>query len=241
MLKFLCAKPETMKRYHVIERLVVKVGTGFIFDKNSDGKGYFLREDQLDAIVEEISIISEEREVAVVTSGAIATAAMREGLKKPPEDDYKKAQLSSKGQIYLMDEYFRRFERYGKECAQCLITYDDIKIRKRRRNLRRNQEGFFHDGVIAIYNENDLIAIEEITFGDNDILAAMLTRCIDADLLVMLSYPIEGLGSGGGESKKRAREILNENADPIPMEIINTRYERDRKTGLYKPKIRKLF
>jgi len=102
--------------------------------------------------------------------------------------------------------------------------------------MRKMLEGYFLDGVIPIVNENDLTSIEEITFGDNDILAARLALTIDADLVIFLSYSVEGLGSGGRESKEKAKEILE--GEDIPLEIINRRYEFDESTGLYKPNIR---
>lgn len=223
-------------KYSGAERLVVKVGTGFIFDE--DNGLYKMREDQICALVGEVKEISNGREVVIVSSGAIATGASINGLKEIPKDTYKRAQLAGEGQPYLMREYQDRFRAHKTRCAQCLICGDDINNRKRRRNLRKNQEGYFSDGVIAVYNENDFIATNEITFGDNDILAALLAKCIDADLMVMLSNPTEGLGTGGGDSKKAAREMLEK--DGIAMEIINSRYEMA-ESGVFKPKIRELL
>lgn len=235
-------------QYQNIERLIIKVGTGFLFDKDGDIEGYVFRADQLDALVEEVYELSNKMDVVIVSSGAIATAMYRLGISEVPKDNYKRAQLAGIGQPNLFIQYQQRFENYGKQVAQCLITYDDISIRHRRRNLRTNQDGYFRDDVISIYNENDFVTLEEIKklkivnkkigFGDNDILAARLACTIDADLLVMLSYSVEGLGSGGGESKEEAREILD--SENIPMKIINDRYERD-SSGIYKPKIRKLL
>ena len=225
-----------MKNKKGIERLVVKVGTGFLFDRLSDGK-YFLKEDQMDAIVQEASIISDKKELIIVSSGAVASAAWNQGLKEIPEDDYEKAQLSGEGQYVLMNQYAKRFSGHRKICAQVLISGDDLEISKRRRNLRKNQEGWLRKGVIAIYNENDPITIDEITFGDNDILAANLARTMDADLLVMLSNPQENLGTGGGESKIRARKILSK--EGIDMAIINGQYEKE--NDIYRPKIREVL
>lgn len=221
------------------ERLVVKIGTGFLFDYDENGKGYIFRGDQLDAITEEVSEISREREVMVVSSGAIAMAAHKLGLSEIPSDPYKRAQLAGIGQPGLFIEYQNRLEKLGRRAAQCLITREDIDDRKRRRNLRKNQEGYFGDGVITVYNENDFTSVEEITFGDNDILAALLTETMSSDLLVMLSHPVKDLGRGGGKSKEEARIILDR--QQIDMKIINDRYEFDSSAGLYKPKIRGLF
>ena len=215
-------------------RLVVKVGSGYIFQRNEYGF-YNPRPGQIPGLVEELSILSEENDVILVSSGAIASAAWKLGIKEIPKNDYDKARLSGIGQPVLMELYRKEFEKHGKICAQCLITRDDFDVKERRRNLRRNQEGYFLDDVIAIYNENDLISIDEITFGDNDILAALLAKYTDADMLIMLSYSEEGLGFGGESSKQKAKKIV-ENED-IRMEIINDLYELD-DSGLYKPKIR---
>ncbi|MEM4337082.1 MAG: glutamate 5-kinase [Candidatus Woesearchaeota archaeon] len=222
-----------------IERLVVKIGSGFLFEnsKNNDCCSVF-KPEQMDCLVDELAKISDKKEIAVVSSGAMATAAYRQKLKELPLNDYEKAQLSGEGQFYLMNEYAQRFEKYGKRCAQILVCNDDFSNTKSRRNLRRNQEAYFRKGTIAIYNENDLVSIEEITFGDNDILAAKLACLIDADLLVILSNPVEELGKGGGKSKEEAKKIVKEKG--INFEILNGQYSKDEK-GNYEPKLLKLI
>jgi glutamate 5-kinase len=235
-----------MKKYQDIERLVIKVGSGFLFDKKVDGSGYIFRPRQMDALTEEAYMLSKEMDVVIVSSGAIATAVWRRGLPEIPKDPIVRAGLAGEGQIYIANQYRRRFEKYGGRAAQSLITSEDIAIRHRRRHLRAVQEYYFRDGVIAVYNENDTVTSEEISkrikhkmsFGDNDILSALVACEIDADLFVMLSYRIEGLGTGEGKSKEEARRILAE--EGIPLEIFNDRYELD-EHGSYKPKILNLF
>ncbi len=216
------------------KRIVVKVGSGYIFERNEEGF-YLPRSDQISGIAYEVSELSEEHELMIVSSGAIATAAWKQRLNRLPDNDYEKAMLSEKGQPHLMEMYISEFEKYGKRCAQCLITKEDLEQRKRRRNLRRLQEWYFLTETIRIYNENDSMCVSEISFGDNDILSAHLAKYMDADLLVMLSCPQEGLGFGGDKSKKMAREMLNE--EGITLEIINKPYERD-ESGIFKPVIR---
>lgn len=233
-------------KYQDVERLIIKVGTGFLFDKNGDGSGYVFRPDQMNALTEEAYMLSKEMDVVIVSSGAIATAVWRRGLPEAPANPIVRAGLAGEGQIYLAGQYQERFEKYGGRAAQSLITSEDIAVRHRRRHMKSVQEYWFRDGVIAVYNENDTVTSEEIrkkikhkmSFGDNDILSAKFTCEIDADLLVMLSYPIEGFGTGGGRSKDEAKKILDK--DGIPMIIINDRYELDG-FGIYKPNIRKLF
>jgi glutamate 5-kinase len=213
------------------KRLVVKVGTGFLFDKLKNNMCK-LRPSQISGLVEEIAKISENREIVLVSSGAIATAAWK--FKIPvPTDHYERARLSGIGQPYLMGLYQKEFGKYGKRVSQFLVCSDDLKNPKSKKNLIKNQEAYFREGIIGIYNENDLIAIDEITFGDNDILAAHLACCLNADLLVMLSDPREGLGTGGGKSKQEAAKILKTKG--ICMKILNGKYIAH--NGEYLPKI----
>lgn len=218
------------------KRLVVKVGSGFLFDRGEDLRSYRFRGDQLDALAEEAAEISRGREIVIVSSGAIAMAASERRLPEIPADPDEKAELAGEGQPVLFLEYKKSLKRHGKRAAQCLITYDDIGDPRRGANLIKHQEGYFRKGVIAVYNENDFVATDEITFGDNDILAAMLARAIDANLLVMLSNPTEGLGTGGGKSKTEARKIA---AGRFNVEILNDRYESVK--GIYLPKVRELL
>jgi len=235
-----------MKKYENVERLVIKVGTGFLFDKNGNEKGYIFRPDQMDALTEEAYLLSKEMDVVIVSSGAIATSLWRQKIYDIPSDPIIRAGLAGEGQDYLISQYRERIEKYGGRTAQALITSEDIAKRDRRRHLRAVQEYWFRKGTIAVYNENDTVTSEEISkrikhkisFVDNDILSALFASIIDADILVMLSYSIEGLGTGGRESKEAAQEILTKVG--IPIEILNDRYEIG-DSGIYKPKIRELF
>lgn len=235
----------TTGRYQNVERLVVKVGTGFLFHGNDNGSGYRFRGEQLDGLLADLYPLTARMGLAIVSSGAIAMHAYRRGLPEVPKDPHKKAQFSCMGQPYLYMEYAKRFELYGKQCAQGLLTYNELTQKNKRENLIRNQNDFFADGVIAIYNENDLVTLQEIShirlgFGDNDILAARFACLIKAGLLVMLSHPVEGLGAGGGKSKGEARKILSRQG--IPIEIFSDRYEQaSDSSGIWKPKIRELF
>lgn len=208
-------------RYADADRVIVKVGTGFLFDQSD--KGYTFLGEQMEALAEELVAMAEEREIALVSSGAIASAVC--DMHVPlPKNKYERAQLAGRGQPLLMQLYMEAFRRAGGACAQLLVDSDDLLDRRRRRNLRAVQDAYFRDDVIGIYNENDTLSTEEITFGDNDILAANLAVCLDADLLVMLSNSVEGLGTGGGTSKQKARRILKPH--DIAMKIINGRYKK---------------
>ena len=232
-----------MKKYQDIESLVIKFGTGFLFDKSPDGKVMFL-DYQLDGFVEDIYPLSPRRRYSIVSSGGVAMHAYRYGL-EIPADPHEKARFSSMGWGWLWVEFAKRFEKHGIKCSQGLLTYADLNRVRRRENLLLNQNAFFKEGTVSIFNEQDLLTLEEIGyrrkklgFGDNDILSAKWTYLIDADLLLMVSRPVEGLGTGGGKSKDIARKKLAEKG--TPMVILNYSYKRDT-SGIFKPVIRKLF
>ncbi|MBL7206625.1 MAG: hypothetical protein ISS36_03435 [Candidatus Aenigmarchaeota archaeon] len=170
-------------------RLLVKVGSGYFFSRIRNG--YDFIEKQMDGFVYEISELMKDNEVLIVSSGAIAMQASLTGLSEIPEDDYAKARLSALGQPHLMRLYDERFfDCYGIDCAQCLITRDDLRKenRSRRRNIRRNQEAFFEDGVleivvgrsggITVYNIID----SQTTSWEIDISGAKFFSIIIADL-----------------------------------------------------------
>ncbi len=220
--------------------VAVKVGTGYLF--NVDCDGYFsLEAGNWDGIVEELAIICEYADVALVSSGAIRAALMKKNLPEMPRSIEEKARLSGMGQPLLMAEYIKRFDEYGIDCAQCLVTRYDFDNAASRFNIQNQQKKYFDDGVICIYNENDLIATDEIKFGDNDGLASDLAKCIDADLVIMMSDPSKGLGTGGGGSKGKAQKELLDAG--IPLEIINGKYELSENIyeSKYLPKIRNVL
>ena len=229
-------------------KLVVKVGTGYLFGeiiKSNQLKGYFLRKDQLDGLAEEIDEIYKEYDVILVSSGAIGKWAQKKRLSEIPNGIDEKARFSGKGQHLLMMEYMWRFEKYGRDCVQCLLTYDDLK-EERKENLIKIISDSFESGDVVICNENDLVTQSEIYtkeygFGDNDILAAYLGAAIKADLVFMLSNGARSLGAGGKKSKEKAREILRE--EDIGLKIINSKYKQNTKKDetYYQPNIRRVL
>jgi len=215
------------------KRIVVKVGTGVFYDKTSDENGYVLKGGTMDAFVGEMYELNKIVELMIVSSGAIATAAYMYKLQIPQSSE-ERAVLAGIGQPLLMKEYAKRFEKYGQRIAQCLVTREDVDIERRCinkeidqriKNLRGVQESYFRRGIIAIYNENDAISFAEISLGDNDILAAMVSVATEASNLYIISHPVEGFGRGGGQSKKIARDICEKNK--IQFSIINDCYEKD--------------
>lgn len=167
-----------------MKRMVVKVGGGLF--KNDENLKY------LPNLVTQIAILMTEqkKEVCLVSSGAINT--MKRILGREPRNLAEKQAFASMGQIVLMQNYHNLFSPYKIRVSQILLIYGDLDSLTRRENAQNTVEKLFSLGAIPIVNENDTTAIEEIRWGDNDPLAAMVAELIEADLLVLLT-DVEGL------------------------------------------------
>lgn len=169
-------------------RVVVKVGTSTL--THSDGK---LNLFQLEQLAKEIKDLKNRGlEVLLVTSGAIGAGMGKMNLKERPRTMPEKQALAAVGQGLLMQMYEDVFAKYDQIVAQVLLTKDDIAHRVRYLNARNTLLTLLRLGVIPIINENDTVVIDEIKFGENDTLAALVASLVDADLLILLS-DIEGL------------------------------------------------
>ncbi|MGI6113700.1 MAG: glutamate 5-kinase [Mahellales bacterium] len=169
-------------------RIVVKVGTSTITYPN--GKLNLLRIEQLVRVLADL--INQEKEIVLVTSGAIGVGASKLGLTYKPVTIQEKQAMAAIGQGILMQVYEKIFSEYGKIAAQILLTKDVITQADRKNNAKNTFETLLKYGVIPVVNENDTVATEEIEFGDNDTLSAVVAAIIDADLLIILS-DIDGL------------------------------------------------
>lgn len=168
-------------------RVVVKVGSAVVAAPAVDGRDIFSR------LAFEIKALKEGgREVAVVSSGAIALGVRKLGLKERPVAIPERQAVAAVGQGSLMAHYEDAFSEAGCHVAQVLLTHDDLGSRKRFLNARNTLTTLFKFGIVPVINENDTVAVEEIKFGDNDALSALATNLIEADLLIILS-DIDGL------------------------------------------------
>lgn len=164
-------------------RLVVKVGTSTV--AHPDGKPNYAR---LEHVVRGISDLwNEGRQVLLVTSGAIGCGLGRMGLRERPDHIADKQALAAIGQALLMRLYERLFGEYGRVVAQVLLTRGDMEDEVRRENARNTLHRLLEWGVVPVINENDTVAVEEINFGDNDNLSALVACLVEADLLVILT------------------------------------------------------
>lgn len=173
------------------ERIVIKVGSSSL---TRTGGG--LDVDRIESLVAQIA---ERRkaghQVVLVSSGAIATGFPALGLKRRPRDLATQQAAASVGQGMLVAQYSVAFARYGLTVGQVLVTADDVIRRSHYRNAQRTLFRLLDLGVVPIVNENDTVATDEIRFGDNDRLAALVAHVVQADALVLLS-DVDGLFDG---------------------------------------------
>ncbi|MFD8588277.1 glutamate 5-kinase [Streptomyces sp. SCUT-3] len=184
-------------------RIVVKIGSSSLTTASGG-----LDADRVDALV---NVLARARgdvpyggrppgahggpEIVLVSSGAIAAGLAPLGLKKRPRDLARQQAAASVGQGLLVARYTASFARYGVRVGQVLLTTDDVARRAHYRNAYRTLEKLLSMGAMPIVNENDTVATDEIRFGDNDRLAALVAHLVHADLLVLLS-DVDGLYDG---------------------------------------------
>jgi glutamate 5-kinase len=173
------------------QRLVVKIGSSSL--TTADGG---LDRASVDALVDALAAPGEPgREVVLVSSGAIAAGLAPLGLKARPRDLATQQAAASVGQGLLMRAYTESFGRHGRTVGQVLLTVDDVTRRAHYRNAYRTLRRLLDLRAIPIVNENDTVATDEIRFGDNDRIAALVAALVHADLLVLLS-DVDGLYTG---------------------------------------------
>jgi glutamate 5-kinase len=171
-------------------RLVIKVGSSLV---TSDGRG--IDHAAVARWAEQIATLKGEgREVVLVSSGAIAEGMQRLGWSRRPDAIHALQAAAAVGQMGLVQAYESAFSRFGLHTAQVLLTHEDLADRRRYLNARSTLVTLLALGVIPVVNENDTVATEEIRFGDNDTLGALVTNLIEADALILLTDQ-EGLYS----------------------------------------------
>lgn len=183
------AGPDPRAAVASAQRLVVKVGSSSL---TTEGGG--LAEDRLDALVDALAGAAADQ-VVLVSSGAIAAGLAPLRMRRRPRDLAGQQAAASVGQGILVASYTRSFARHGRTVGQVLLTADDVVRRAHYRNAQRALETLLGLGVLPVVNENDTVATDEIRFGDNDRLAALVAHLVRADALVLLS-DVDGLYDG---------------------------------------------
>ncbi|MGY1687227.1 glutamate 5-kinase [Geodermatophilus sp. SYSU D00867] len=172
-------------------RVVVKVGSSSLTTLPGG-----LDADRLAALVDVLAAVrAQGREVVLVSSGAIAAGLAPLGVEGRPRDLATAQAAASVGQLRLVQTYADAFDRHGVTVGQVLLTADDLTRRGHYRNARQTLERLLTLGVIPIVNENDTVATDEIRFGDNDRLAALVAHVAAAGALVLLS-DVDGVYDG---------------------------------------------
>lgn len=182
------------------QRVVVKIGTSTLTYSNGQ-----LNLQRIEHLVREIADLHNRGiEVLLVSSGAIGVGANRMGYKKIPRTMPEKQALAAIGQGALVQLYEKLFSEYNKTVAQVLLTRGDLDERLRYLNATNALLAIVGLGVIPIINENDTVVVEEIKFGDNDTLSALVAGIVDADLLIILS-DVDGLYDSDPRVNREAR------------------------------------
>lgn len=170
------------------KRVVIKVGTSTLTHKTG-----MLNIRRIEKLVKIISDLKNSgKEIVFVTSGAIGVGVGKLGLPQKPSDMPTKQACAALGQSELMYIYDKYFTEYNHNAAQVLLTRDIIETDKRKQNVVNTLERLLELSIIPIVNENDTVSVEEIEFGDNDTLSAIVADLVNADLLIILS-DIDGL------------------------------------------------
>jgi glutamate 5-kinase len=169
------------------KRAVVKIGSQILF--SAEG----IEGPRLKELVRELAALhTQGKEIVVVSSGAVASGMTRLRRKERPRTIPEKQALAAVGQIRLMALYERHFSRFDKNVAQVLLTHEDLANRQRYMNAKHTFQMLLESAIIPIVNENDTVAVEEMKFGDNDHLSALVATLLEVDLLVILS-DVEGI------------------------------------------------
>ena len=184
------------------KRVVIKVGTSTL--THETGKTNIRRMQKLCAVLSDLH--NAGLDVVLVTSGAIGVGVGKLGLPEKPRDIPGRQAAACVGQSELMFMYDKFFSEYGQKVGQLLVTKSDFENAERRSNLSNAFQKLFEYGAIPIVNENDSVATEEIVYGDNDSLSAIVAALTGADLLVILT-DTDGLFDSNPHENPDARLI----------------------------------
>ncbi len=185
-----------------VKRIVVKVGTSTLTYET--GKTNIRRMMKLCSVLADLH--NAGLDVVLVTSGAIGVGVGKLGLNEKPQDIPGRQAAACVGQTELMFMYDKFFSEYGQKIGQLLVTKSDFEQPERRENLSNAFQKLFEYGAIPVVNENDSVATEEIVYGDNDSLSAIVAVLTGADLLVILT-DIDGLFDANPHEDPDARLI----------------------------------
>ena len=198
-------------------RLVIKIGSAVL---TQSGEGD-LRKRIAGFCLEFNALIDQGYQLLVVTSGAVAAGMERLGLKARPKSVTELQAIAAVGQMSLMQAYERELSSLDRVSSMVLLTHDDFSNRKRYLNARATLRRLIDLKVIPVINENDTVATEEIRFGDNDTLSALVTNLVEADLQIILT-DVEGLMDKDPNMFSDARKVSEVRADDRSLENLSS-------------------
>lgn len=197
------------------KRIVVKVGSALV---TNNGAG--LSQDFIAECARQIAMLQQSgREVILVSSGAIAAGMQRLGWSKRPHAMHALQAAAAVGQMGLTQAYETVFASHGLKSAQVLLTHDDLADRNRYLNARSTLSALLELGVVPIINENDTVVTDEIKFGDNDTLGALVANLVEAEVLIILTDQ-NGLYSADPRAVPDATLVSEGNAEDRSYESI---------------------
>jgi glutamate 5-kinase len=174
-----------------VKRVVVKIGSSLL---TKGGRG--LDKAAIAAWVGQMACLRHKAiDVVLVSSGSVAEGMCRLGLKVRPKTLHELQAAAAVGQMGLVRVFDDNFQQHGLHAAQVLLTHDDLSDRQRYLNARSTLLTLLNFGIVPVINENDTVATEEIRFGDNDTLAALVANLVEAELLIILTDQ-QGLFTG---------------------------------------------
>jgi glutamate 5-kinase len=196
-----------------VKRIVVKIGSGVL-----TGTGTCIDPGFLEGLAREIAgLRARGIEVVVVSSGAVAAGRPALGLPDRPRTLPQKQAAAAVGQSRLMRAYEEAFSGYGLTVAQILLTRDDLANRRRFQNARGTVDTLLSCGIIPVINENDTVVVDELKFGDNDNLSALVSNLVEAQLLLIMT-DIDGLYTADPRNDPKATLIHEVHAITRDME-----------------------
>ncbi|MES2206930.1 MAG: glutamate 5-kinase [Pseudomonadota bacterium] len=172
-----------MRIYQDAHRWVIKIGSSIV---TNDGQG--VNSDAIESWAKQLAALrAQNRKIVLVSSGAVAEGMFRLGWNRRPTDLPHLQAAAAIGQMGLIQTYESAFRKHNLKTAQLLLTHEDFSDRQRYLNIKATLTTLLELGIIPIINENDSVATEEIRFGDNDTLSAMVANLIEADILAILT------------------------------------------------------
>ncbi|MCY4045504.1 MAG: glutamate 5-kinase [Cellvibrionales bacterium] len=198
---------EYRERLKKAQRVVVKIGSALLTD---NGKG--LNQPLMRSWAAQLAeLMDQGKQVVLVSSGAVAEGVVRKGFCERPTTLAELQAAAALGQSGLVEAWQNAFEGKGKQTAQILLVHDDVVSDSRYQNAKATLNTLLDWGVVPVVNENDTVANEELKFGDNDSLAAIVANIVKADVLILLTDQ-EGMFDADPRKSKQAQLITESEA-----------------------------